>query len=404
MTVKRIINRILKQRNFWRNASFSEVARLYSSRLMRMIAINIGASFMAVYLYKTGYSLTYIALFWAAYFILKVIMSVPCASYVARSGPKHAIFLSNLLYIPAMVIFSQVNTFGVYAMILTLAFQSFSATLYDIGHMVDFSRVKQIEKAGRQLAYMNIVEKTAKAISPIVGGIIAFLVDPRATILLSAALFMIAAWPLMSTGEPIKLGQKLKFKGIRWGYIKSSLIGEFGVGYDVAMSGPVWSLFLAAIVFAESGNMVYMDIGIISSAVLVVSLIAARVFGRIIDKKDGHKLITWSIVLNSVIHLLRTVAYYPLAAVLINITNEAASTGYSMAFMRGVFDVADTSGRRVEYLALIEILLSVGAAVSMLVFAALTVLITSKASFTVFFVVGALVVWVINTAKFRIYS
>ena len=63
--IQSFIHRIFARRHYWRVASFSEIAELYTSRLLFTFAMNIVNLFAAVWLYKLGYSVLYIALFYA---------------------------------------------------------------------------------------------------------------------------------------------------------------------------------------------------------------------------------------------------------------------------------------------------------------------------------------------------
>ena len=61
---QRLISFVLRGRHYWRGVSFDEIAELYTSRLLTVFAINIVNLFAAVYLYRLGYSLAFIALFY----------------------------------------------------------------------------------------------------------------------------------------------------------------------------------------------------------------------------------------------------------------------------------------------------------------------------------------------------
>src|SRR5215216_3633794 len=115
--LKQLIHRIMQRRHFWRYATFSEIAELYTSRMLRMLAINISAAFMSIFLYQNGYSIQFIAGYWGLYFLYKTIISLPVAKYAAMFGPKHGILLSNLLYIPSMIIFTCVPEWGILAIV-----------------------------------------------------------------------------------------------------------------------------------------------------------------------------------------------------------------------------------------------------------------------------------------------
>src|SRR5690606_6290868 len=103
---------IMLRRHFWRYATFSEVAELYVSRMLRMVAMHISATFMSIYLYQQGMSIMMIALFWAAFYLFKCVIALPSAALAAWIGPKRGILVSNILYIPAMVGFALLPVAG----------------------------------------------------------------------------------------------------------------------------------------------------------------------------------------------------------------------------------------------------------------------------------------------------
>ena len=78
---------MLLRRHFWRHATYSEIAELYMSRMLRMAALYIASAFMSIYLYQNGYSIGHIALFWSAFYLFKSIAALPVAGLVARIGP-----------------------------------------------------------------------------------------------------------------------------------------------------------------------------------------------------------------------------------------------------------------------------------------------------------------------------
>lgn len=175
--IKQFFQNIFVRRNFWSRASFSEIADLYTTRIMRTIAINVGAAFMSVYMLKSGYSIVAVSLFWVAYFGFKMLVMPPLAQFIARRGARIAIVLSNFLYILSMIAFIFLPEFGLWALVVTGLFQSTSAAMYDMAHTVNFSRVKNSGAAGKQVAMMNIFEQIAKGVSPLIGGLLALFFD-----------------------------------------------------------------------------------------------------------------------------------------------------------------------------------------------------------------------------------
>jgi MFS family permease len=401
--LKQLIHRIMQRRHFWRYATFSEIAELYTSRMLRMLAINISAAFMSIFLYQNGYSIQFIAGYWGLYFLYKTIISLPVAKYAAMFGPKHGILLSNLLYIPSMIIFTCVPEWGILAITLTGLLQGASSTMYDLCYLVDFSKVKSVEHAGKEIAYMNIVEKIATGLSPLIGGLLAFVAGPQATMWAAAGLFAMASLPLFKTGEPTLTRQKLVFRDFPWRLVWRSFVAEAAIGFDVVASGTTWSLLVAVAILGVTSNQVYAELGALLSVVVLAALAASYIYGTLIDKRRGRELLYIAVVTNSLVHLTRPFVATPGMVAGVNVANEAATTGYAMAFTRGMFDTADLSGHRITYLGCIEVVVNFGAALAGGAVFLFVSFMEPVQGMRVFFFLAAAVALLVATPKFRLY-
>ena len=401
--LQRLIHRLFLRRHFWRYATFSEVAELYASRTMRIFAQRMIQTFTSVFLYLEGYSLLFLALFWAAYYLLRTAFSWPSAKIVAHFGPKHGALYSNIASAASLAFLPFTGEFGLYALIPWMIFQAFSGALNELSYLVDFSKVKNVEHNGKELGYMNIFEKIANGISPVIGGFLAFWVSPEFVMGVSAAFFLLSAVPLLRTAEPTRLRQKIDFSGFPWRTTWRSLVAEAAIGYDVFSTAIAWVLFMVVIVFAGNGNEMYAKIGVLSSVTLIAALLASYIFGQLIDRRKGYLLLVVSTLMNATVHLFRPFVGTPAGVVAANIANETATTGYAMAFTRGMFDTADNSGRRIAYLFLIEIVMNTGAAIAALVFALLCFYLDDQTSLQMNFIITGLVVLLIATPRFVLY-
>lgn len=404
--VRKFFHTLMARRHFWRYATFSEVAELYVSRMLRMAALYMAASFMSIYMYQIGYSILGIALFWTAFFIFKSIVALPIARLIAWIGPKHAILISNLLYIPAMIAFALLPTYGTWLLLVSLVFQATSATMYAIAYMIDFSKVKSTEHAGKEIAYMNIFEKITTGLSPLIGGVLAFLFGPQVVIVSAAILFAAAAAPLFKTGEPVKVNQKLTFRGFPWRLLFGHALAQFSTGFDVFTSGTVWTLYVAIAILGltSDSNSVYAITGLLVSVVFVVAIVASYTYGRIIDRSKGGELLKAGAIANALTHLVRPFVVSPVTVAGLNAANELATTGYTLPYTRAVFDNADISGARVTYLGLAEVLSNFGAGIGALVLALLAFVLGPDMALKNFFFVAAPIVLLVLTARFPLYK
>lgn len=394
------------RRHFWRYASMSEVAELYVSRMLRMAALFMMASFMSIYLYQLGYSLVHLGFYWAAFFIFKSIIALPLARIIAWVGPKHGILISNLLYIPAMIAFALLPEWGPWLIPVTLFFQAVSAAMYSIAYLIDFSKVKNSEHAGKEIAYMNIFEKITTGLSPLIGGFIAFIWGPQVVLIVAGILFAFAAAPLFNTGEQVRVNQKLQFRGFPYRLFLKHAAAQFAVGFDSFTSGTVWALFLAITIFSitEQGNSVYASMGVLLSVVFVVAIFASYTYGKLIDKKKGWELMKAASVVSAATHLVRPFTLAPVTAAGVNAAHELGATGYQLPYTRAVFDNADRSGMRTTYLGFNEIVSNFGAGMAALTFGVLAMLLPEELAMKTFFFIGAGAVLLILTARFPLYK
>lgn len=402
--LRQFIHKFFLKRHFWRHATFSEVAEIYASRTLRMIAVGMSTVFMSVFLYQLGYGVQFIAAYWLVYLLFKAIVALPAAKYAALFGPKHGILLSNLLYIPSMILFAFVPDLGVSAIVATGVLQGISMTLYDVCYLTDFSKVKNAEHAGKEIAYMNILDKIATGLSPLIGGLIALVAGPQVTMCAAALLFLFASLPLFKTGEPTMTHQKLVFRGFPWRVVWRSFIAEAAVGFDSISSSIVWLLLVAITVLGVAGNIVYAELGVLLSIVLLAALASSYVYGVLIDRRRGGELLKTMVVVNSFLHIARPFAQTPMTVVLINATNEVATTGYAMAFIRGIFDTADLSGHRITYLGCIAVALNLGMAFAALLLLVCVTIWPPELGMRFFFFFAAPVTLLIAIAKFRLYQ
>lgn len=403
--IQRLIHRLLLRRHFWRYATFGEVAELYASRTMRILAQQMIGLFIALYLFQQGYSLLFIATFFAISFGCRMLIAFPAAKFVARFGPKHGILTANLLYIPALVFFTMVPEYGMQAIFGFAVFQAISMVLYDVSYLVDFSKVKHADHAGKEIGYMNILERLAASLAPFIGGAIASLISPEATMWFSAIFFAVAAVPLFKTREPVQLNQYLTFRKFPVKDTWRPLVAETSIGFDAFSSLGVWGLFLAVVVFSTATGDIYLLVGAFASVAVLTSFVSAYSFGRLIDHRRGGDLLKVATIANAGTHIFRAFVTTPAGVVGANIANEVATTGYSMAFMRGVFDTADRArGYRIAYICLVAVAMNCGAMLGALVLVALLLVLPNEVvALQLYYCVAGVYVLLAMTAKFRLY-
>ena len=362
--LKQLIYRLFERRHYWREMSFSEMAELYTSRVLRTLAVSMVSIFIAIYLYQNGYGLTFIMFYFAGYFVLRSLLAWPFAYLIARIGPKHATFISNILYVPALLLFTVIPEYGMLAIVVAGIFQALSVTLYDIAYLVDFSKVRHEVHSGKELGYMHMLEQIAKGLSPVIGGFIAYWFGPQATLLVASLTFGLAALPLLASPEPVRTNQVITYHGLPFKTIWGGLVAQLAVGFDFIASGFMWSLLIALTVFGISSNAIYAQLGVLSSVTIIAGVASAKVFGLLVDKHRSRELMKVGVAADIMTHLLRLFAHTPFGVLRVNIANEASTTAYALPLTKGYFAQADQlPGYRIVYMSLVSGSAALGAAI-----------------------------------------
>lgn len=348
---------------YWRTAPFAEVAELYASRFLCVVAQNLIGSFIVVILYQHGYGLASIFGLLTGYFLYRGTISLPLAHVIAWIGPKTAILLSNALAIPALVALSFIGDHLSASVLLYFAFEGVSSALLTIATDVQFSSIKTSHKAGREISWLTVTEKIAAAVAPVVGGFLAFRFGPQSIMWLSAFMMLAAALPLFFSPEHLRRKQRVTYAGFPWKRAAVQVVTPALRGYVTTAGSSVWSLYIALFVVGMSSDAVYAELGIFFSISFLASVVVSRTYGVLIDRRKGIDLLRAGVVLSTLTQAVRPLVSTQLAVGMVNASSEVANSAYGMPILRAQYDMVDNlPGYRVVYLALTMFFLSVGAA------------------------------------------
>lgn len=209
---------------------------------------------------------------------------------------------------------------------------------------------------------MQILERMARLLSPLLGGVVASLFGPYVAVVIAGLLLVASSIPLFLTVEPTKLRGKLEMGGFPWRASLPSLAGQFVFGYEWIVGGMVWTLFVSIFIFDALGQNVYAVLGGLSSIGILASIVVAWGIGKAVDRHKGGILLAMGAVASSVIHLFRPFVITPAGAAATNIASESSVSAYGMPLMRVMFDVADSSGHRIAYCMFVELSITLGIA------------------------------------------
>lgn len=357
---------------YWRSVSFSEMAELYVSRFLRIVAQNLVDAFVLVYLYQRGYSLTILCLILGFYFLHRVLWSYLSAHVIAWLGPKASLLLSNIIAIPALVSLALIDTYTSSATAGYFIFEGISLTILGIATDVQFSSIKHDKNTGKELGWLYIAEKIGAAIAPTIGGLLAFRFGPEAIMWVASLVMVAAALPLLMSPENTQRGQRVTYHGFDWHSLRNQMLSPVVRGADFVVSGGLWSIFIAITIFDTSSNAIYAQLGIFFSISFVASIVASWVYGLLIDRDKNEQLLRFGAGLNLLVHAARSFVATPVSVGMVNVANEAGTSAYTMPTVRGQYEVVEAlPGYRNVYFSIAMIFFCLGASGIMFTAAAL---------------------------------
>lgn len=353
--IDRLIHKFTRKRHYWRQAGFDELSEIYTSMMMRSLGFSLMGIFVPIYLYTNGFSIQDIFLFFAFVFFIRAPLSYIIALVVGRIGPKHSIAVSTIILILFLMMLLSISAFQWPLIILALPFSAANG-LFFIAYHTDFSKIKHVDHGGKELGYSVIFERLGGAAGPLVGGAIASLIVPEATIVFAIFVLLASLIPLFLTSEPVKRHQHIVFKGFPARKYTRNFIAMCGLNIEHIISVVLWPLFIAIVIFQDD---IYAKVGAVVAIGTLASIVSARFFGGVIDKKKGGVVLRYGVFFYGFLHLLRPFISTTPAAVLMNVTSEPTALAVRLPLVKGFYDEGDSiEGYRIVYFTVSEILLA----------------------------------------------
>ncbi len=396
--LKNIIHKAMLRRHFWRQATFDELSEVYIAMSFRSFALGLIGIFVPVYILKSGFGLTGVIQFFICFFAVRVLMDFLAAHTVARFGPKHTLLIGYIIQIIAAGTFSFLGTSAA-SLLIPAAIWGAANSFTFIALHVDFSKIKHINHGGKELGYLNALERVGGMLGPVTGGLLATFYGPQVLFLVAVVVLLIGLVPLFKTAEPVKTHQKLFYSRLDISSIKRDFLSYSFYSIENNLCLVLWPAFLVLFIFSEN---VYGNIGGLASIGFMISIASAYFVGKLVDGKKGGLLLRVSSFANACVYGLRPFVSGIAGVLAINIMNEALTVGYRIPYIKGVYDASDEhEGLRIVYLSSLEAFGSLVKSITWIQLLVLSQFMTDFQLLTTGFAIAGLCSILINTQGFK---
>ncbi len=275
--------------NFKKLYSDKKFSMLMSSYRIQAIADALMSIFSIVYIYeKLNLSLTYLFILFLLDAILSAILYIPGAKIMSKIGIKKSLIAGTIIFMVEYVGYILFGVNPLIAAIMYLILSSIGRVIYWTGYHVSFSIFTKEKKRGKEVSRL----KNAIAIIGVIIPIIASQIIEKAgfeVLFVSAfIIYIVSVIPLVKM-EDVK--QEYEFSFIETfkfifskKYIRNFFIGASDGGEQGARI-IIWPIFMYLFMNNDIASM-----GIMTSSVLFVTLIANTFIGKLTDQKSKASL------------------------------------------------------------------------------------------------------------------
>ncbi len=271
------------------------------------LAFGFVESFGPVYFYKIGLSLSDIALYWALFFAIRIIVRPFLMDFCHYFGIKRLFLISIILFSGRYLFYASITGPGP-LMVALLLYEATASTAYWAMYHTYFAILSSTEKAGTQVANRDIMLLSARLLAPFCSSLIVDNLGFRSAFFAAGALSLVSVFPLINKKFEAatfpKFSWKKALKTDRSGFF---LYGPAGI-HEYAHTF-LWRIAL----FLQVSD--YVGFGFLLSLSILFQMIGTAVVGRHFDRTRGTKVATTGISILAVVLLSR--ATLPLSIPLI---------------------------------------------------------------------------------------
>jgi hypothetical protein len=362
------------------NVKYLERNRMYWTMALKTFAISLVGVFVPAYLYKLGYSLHQIILYFLIREIIELVMVIPSTLSMKVIGIKRTfmigcvVTLANLLLLYALPMHH-----GLFA--LAAVSEGLAISLFFLPYHFMFSAAVTRKDSGKQVGLMDIILSIVTALGPLVGGLLASATSVQVVLLMAVFFVAVSFGPLLHGSKPDYLKKFSYTKPFSLLLSRDSL-SNMGFGVTEMIATIIWPLFIFLAVKS------YATLGVIVSVSLIIIIILDYVVGYLTDKGSLAKLLRVGSITSAAVHTIRVVGTSVLGVTAINIASDVTHTLFRVPWTREFYRHAGKD--RGTYIAAMELAVCVGRAVLWLLLLVASSHLSQYSFMLTAFVLGAL--------------
>jgi MFS family permease len=264
------------------------------NRLLAFAASSIIGLFLPIFLFEFfDRSIFAVLLFYLADQLLKLPFYVPGAKLFSKIGLTKSMMIGviglSVFYFVFFLLGSHSSIQPLVLMAIGLVSLMITSTLYWSPFHIDFAEFSTKEKRGRQVSALFVMQHIIGVIGPIVSGLIILYYGYRATFMVGFILVLFSLVPLLFLPKQTvqyEFGYWQSFRELFSKRFRSMSFSMMAFGAENTIGIVVWPIFLYTLFNGD-----YLDIGIFSAVIIVVTLLFQIFVGKETDKVSAQRML-----------------------------------------------------------------------------------------------------------------
>jgi len=257
--------------NFLKNRELDELYACISLKSLGRGMINI---FIPIYLYKIGFSLSMIFIFFALISLFHAAGAFPAGKLAAKVGFKHAILMSIPLLIIAYVFLYTIETYN-WPLIIPAGLIGIHNAIFWTSYHIDFSKWSKSKDRGKSVGFAGMLVYLFAVGGPFIGGLILATLGFNILFIIVSLILISSAIPLFFTHDyyestDIKLSHVFQ-------HSKKDFLSFFGHGVETGVGEVLWPLFIFISIkesFTLLGSVASLSLLFSAGVVLLIGFVA----------------------------------------------------------------------------------------------------------------------------------
>lgn len=336
-----------------------EMDELYISIGIKALAQSIIQIFIPVYLYKLGFSISNIALYYIIFFLSITFFMYFAMNLNYKLGLKKVLAIGTIILIGYYFLLDQLSNGTIHYSIVAIIYGISMAVYYSSFHIY-FTKFSDKKHEASEVSIIRALFRFAAIIGPLIGAVLITRESFRASFLIVSGLLIISILPLFITKDKKIKKPKITIKRILKADTKKKGLSYIASGILGVTAGVLWPLFI----YLNIKTVI--SLGLIISIGSLITIFFLFLIGKIADKHKTRVLKT-GIYSHSITWPIRLFFLTPIGIFVMNLLSAITLLMIDLPFSKLIYEKGKKSKSIANYFLFREMNLQIGRLIVLLI-------------------------------------